>query len=644
MLAKLRVGPRLAILVLLGTGIVLAGILTVSYIRGRALLEEGLEARAEQTALAATNQIDAIQAAAEKIALANVNILAHDVPDEAELYRLVRTTVATNPEIMGAAIALNPASGEAASYSAPYAWRSGESIATKDLGEGGYAYDQWEWFTAPRDGRAPVWSEPYFDTGGGESLMVTYSAPVFSAADPRRFVAVATVDISLEWLTRMLGELPLGNGYAFLLSREGAFVSHPIRGLIMKQTIFSVADEHDDDALRELGRRMVAGESGFVPFRSVLTGRVGWVAFAPMQRSGGSLGLVFSRKDVTADVVALNHGVAAAGLIDFALLALVTLSIARTITRPLERLEVATTTLGDGDLEAELPAFPGDDEVARLAVSFGAMRDRLREHIEQLRITTAANERINSELEMARAIQMGLVPKTFPPFPERRDLDLHAILEPARQIGGDYYDFLMPDERHICIAVADVSGKGMPAALFMAVTRTLLRALYEPGAGPGAVLERLNDELARDNDAAMFVTIFFACIDLANGTCTWARGGHNQPFLLRADGEVEMLPATDGAVVGVMEGLRFAEGSVRLEAGDTLFVYTDGVTEAMSPADELFGNERTIAALQRCRGESCAGLLGCVREEIAAHAAGAEQSDDITMLAIRLLNLHDAPS
>lgn len=637
MLGKLRIGPRLTILVLIGTGVVLAGILSVSYLRARRLLEAGLEARAQQTALAVTNEIDAIQAAAEKVALANVNALQHEIGDEAELYRLVRTAVETNPEIVGAAIALDPRTSADGTgrYSAPYAYRTDEGVATKDLGAGDYRYDHWDWFVLPRDRGVPVWSEPYFDVGGGDTLMVTYSAPVYADGVEADFEAIATVDISLEWLTRLLGELPLGNGYAFLISPQGAYVSHPMRSLIMKKTIFSVADEHQDEQLRDLGLRMVGGESGFVPYRSLLTDEVGWLAFAPVRRSGGSLGLVFARGDIMADVAALNRAVAAVGLAGFLLLGAVTLWISRSITAPLERLEVATATLGAGDLDAQLPTFPGDDEIAKLASSFETMRASLKDHIEQLRLTTAANERIESELEMARSIQMGLVPKTFPPFPEREDFDLYATLEPARQIGGDYYDFFMSDEQHICLAVADVSGKGMPAALFMAVTRTLLRALQEPGAGPATVLERLNDELARDNDAAMFVTIFFAMIDLVDGACTWARGGHNPPWVIRADGSVETLPTIRGPVAGVMEGAEFAEETLHLAPGDTLFAYTDGVTEAMNTGGELFGVERTEAVLREAHGESCQSLLARMRAAIAEHAGGAEQSDDITMLAFR---------
>jgi len=242
-----------------------------------------------------------------------------------------------------------------------------------------------------------------------------------------------------------------------------------------------------------------------------------------------------------------------------------------------------------------------------------------------------------AELQVARAIQMDLVPKTFPPFPEREDLDLYALLEPAREIGGDYYDFFMCDDHRLCLVVGDVCGKGMPAALFMAVTRTLLRALQDPGCGPAATLSRLNDELAQDNDASMFVTIFLAIVDLRTGACTFARGGHNPPFLIPADGPVTMLPAIDGPLIGVFEGAAFAEESFFFNDTATTEIYTDGVTEAINPAEEVYGVERTRAQLSRCRGETCEGLLTCVRDAVTEYADGADQFDDITMLAFRFL-------
>jgi sigma-B regulation protein RsbU (phosphoserine phosphatase) len=263
------------------------------------------------------------------------------------------------------------------------------------------------------------------------------------------------------------------------------------------------------------------------------------------------------------------------------------------------------------------------------------MRTNLKEYMQQLQTTTAAKERIEGELQIAHSIQMSLVPKTFPPFPNRTDFEIFADLEPAREIGGDFYDFFMPDENTLCLVIGDVSGKGVPAALFMAVTRTFLKALWRNQESPAVVLGRLNDELASDNDPNMFVTLFCATINLSNGQCRYARGGHNPPFILNTQGKARRVPWTKGAIIGVIEGTQLEEGEITLEPGDILFLYTDGVTEAMDPEGHVYGEEQTLESLEKFYTPNCHDLVLRMRETLLEYAHGAEQSDDITMLAFR---------
>jgi sigma-B regulation protein RsbU (phosphoserine phosphatase) len=250
----------------------------------------------------------------------------------------------------------------------------------------------------------------------------------------------------------------------------------------------------------------------------------------------------------------------------------------------------------------------------------------------ELARTAQARERIESELRIGRAIQMSLIPKTFPPFPTRSDFALHALLEPAREVGGDFYDFFLTDDDHLCLAVGDVSGKGVPAALFMAVTRTFLKALAREERSPSRVLERLNDELAEGNDASMFVTLFFAVVDLRRGLMRYASGGHPSPLLARPDGTVSTLPRPRGPLVGALEGMTFDEGEKTLERDDRLLVFTDGVTEAMTAKGELFGDDRTARALSALAALSCREIVAGLRERLVRFADGADQSDDIALL------------
>lgn len=636
---NMTIGRRMTLLILVGAGCVLGAIIGYSYITARSLLEQELQEKATYLAEATAGKIETVQRAVEKVVQGMAPQFEAGAKPPADIYALLELTVRSNHEVFGAAFAPAPAHFDAYGREAPYVCRPGEpdgAFTRKSLAADNYQYDVWDWYTRPRDLGRAVWTEPYFDEGGGNVLMVTYSVPCFRGGRGGEFLGIITGDVTLAWLADLLDSLKLGErGYAFLISDKGTYLVHPRKDLIMRETVFTAAEKFTNDYLRVHGHRMVRGESGFGPFTSLLTGEPSWLAFAPVPSTGWSVGLAFPRAQLLDKVKALSRDLFLFGGAGFALLLLVAIAIARSISRPLRQLEAATGTLASGNLDSPLPPIPGEDEVAHLARAFEAMRCELKKHIAELRATTAARERIESELHVAKSIQMSLVPRTFPPFPERNDVELHALLDPARDIGGDFYDFFMADGDHLCLVIGDVSGKGVPAALYMAVTRTFLRMIWSVERDPGVTLRRLNNELARDNEPCMFVTLFCARIHLPTGRCVYANGGHNPPFIIRTDGSVQRLPKVAGTLIGALEDMVFEEGTIDLGPGDTLFLYTDGVTEALDPADALSGEEWTLGELEKVRAKTCESLVVEMREALKRYASGAEQSDDITMLAFR---------
>ena len=242
------------------------------------------------------------------------------------------------------------------------------------------------------------------------------------------------------------------------------------------------------------------------------------------------------------------------------------------------------------------------------------------------------------ELRAAQKIQMGLVPKTFPPIPGCLPFDLYAILEPAREIGGDFYDFWLNGRENLMLVVGDVSGKGIPAALFMAVCRTYLRAFSRSIREPAKLLEYLNNEVSRHNESCMFVTLLCAVIHIPTGTITYANAGHNPPFIRKADGAVSMLDMADDMPVGFMNGVHFATKTLRLETGDSLFFYTDGMPEAFNDRGEILGDDVSLELFRSAStGGSCRTAIGQLRAEVSEFANGAEQSDDITLMMYKQL-------
>jgi sigma-B regulation protein RsbU (phosphoserine phosphatase) len=263
------------------------------------------------------------------------------------------------------------------------------------------------------------------------------------------------------------------------------------------------------------------------------------------------------------------------------------------------------------------------------------MRGSLKEYIRKLTETTAAKERIESELNIAHDIQMGLLPKTFPPFPDRQEFDLYALMVAAREVGGDFYDFFLVDNTHLCFVIADVSGKGVPAALFMAMSMTLIRATGREGIPPDEILSRVNGELSRENDSCMFVTTFCGILDTETGEMTYANGGHNLPLHVKRGGGASWLPKSGALMVGAMEGVTYKCERLLLEPGDGLFLYTDGVTEAMNGQDEAFSDERLERLLSALDGSGIRESVDKVMTDIRSFTGEAPQSDDITMMMIQ---------
>ncbi|MCR4734817.1 MAG: serine/threonine-protein phosphatase [Treponema sp.] len=276
------------------------------------------------------------------------------------------------------------------------------------------------------------------------------------------------------------------------------------------------------------------------------------------------------------------------------------------------------------------------DELAILAHSVYQMECDVNKNIEKLTNVTAEKERMSTELNIATKIQSGMLPKGYPAFPERNDFDLYAVMEPAKEVGGDLYDYLLIDDDHLMIVVGDVSGKGVPAALFMAIAKTLLASHAEQGAKPADIFEAINNQLCRSNEMEMFVTCWLGIITLSSGLLRFVNAGHPCPLLMHK-GEFSYLKSKPNLMLAGMDGIKYQEHSFQLEKGDGLIVYTDGVTEAMNSSQELFGDERLLASVKGCEEFKAPDVIKKIRSDIDSFVAGAEQFDDITMLAVKLI-------
>jgi sigma-B regulation protein RsbU (phosphoserine phosphatase) len=396
-----------------------------------------------------------------------------------------------------------------------------------------------------------------------------------------------------------------------------------------------VAAEGQDPGLRRLAEAIAAGRSGMERTRDLRSGAQSFVVFRPLEASGFKLAVVFPEAETLESVSALQARLRLTGLVGALLLALLVALVARRITRPLVQLTRAARDVAAGRLDAPLPPATSRDEVGRLTASFAEMQTALSQYIEAVREGAAAEERLESELRVARQIQMSLLPRPADLSPDRLGCEVFGLLEPARAVGGDLFDVLQRRPGEVCFAVGDVSDKGIPAALFMAVTDIHFEAAARELGDPEAVLARVNDALVAENRANMFVTLVCGVLDTRSGRVSLANGGHTRPLLVPAAGTPRFLEGELGTVVGVVPGLRFRRHDLNLEAGDAILLYTDGVTEAHDSRGALFGEDRLLAHLSLHSGQDLRSLAEGLRDAVRAFAGPEPQFDDIAILAVR---------
>ena len=553
-----------------------------------------------------------------------------DNPDA--MYGITRQLLENNPMIAGSAIAFEPGYyAEKGVLYSPYAYRNGDHIDTLQLGTEEYDYPYMDWYQIPKLLDCSYWSEPYYDDGGGEMIMTTYAYPLHDAEG--KLYAIFTADLSLEWLTEEVNKMhPYPRSYNLMVGRGGAYLVHSDRERLLVETVFTATLEMADTTVREIGQNMVDGREGMSLLQNDDT--LSYVFYAPIQRTGWSVGLVCPYDDVFQGVESTRNYALFIAFIGVILLGITTYRTVRRMTHPLTKFAESAKRIAMGDFNAPLPQIESRDEMLLLHDSFQVMQRSLVTYMDELRTTTANKERIESELRIASEIQMGMIPKIFPPFPDRDDIDLFATLTPAKEVGGDLYDFFIENNR-LYFTIGDVSGKGVPASLLMAVTRSLFRTMSGHLDQPSGIVRSLNESISESNESGMFCTLFLGILDLQTGKLAYCNAGHNAPLIATAQGEAHYMDIKANLPLGLFAGFPYEQQETTLHPGEKLLLYTDGVTEAENPAHELFSDERLQEFLQAHQNEMPRPIVEQLKDEVHRFADGADQSDDITILCLQ---------
>lgn len=627
--------------ILLSVIIVSVGIFSYITCYVWSMMLSGIENSTRHIGESTANRLDQIFIEAARLGKQMRIQLEQTKMSDEEIGKLLTSTLDSmqydRPEIYSLSVAYAPyAFDKNKEYYMIYASRKDGGIKLEHAGGADYEYFYYNWYTLPKTLDRPVWTEPYFD----EIIMSTYAVPFYQERNGvSEFAGVITVDLSLSWLQKAVSSIKLNNsGYSFLISKFGRIITHPDTERIMNETIFSMAEEREDQFLREAGREMIAGKSGFVPYKKhLISQKKSWMFYAPLQSNGWSLGIVFPEDQLFAAIAKMEITIFSLFTAGMLLLLSVIIWITLKITGPLRILTKATSEIGSGNFHAVMPAITANDEIGKLSSSFSSMQAALIKHIENLKETTAAKEKIESELKIAKDIQLGILPQLLPPFPECKEFALFAVLNSAKAVGGDLYDFFYLDQDHLCIVVGDVSGKGVPASLFMAVTQTLHRGIANIGMSTGEIVTKVSKSLSQNNETSMFVTYFMIILNIRTGEMQYTNAGHNPPFILRKDSEISKMSNRHGPPVGVIE-MDYGMDTISLNHGDTLVLYTDGVTEAMDVNNHEFGESRLLGILADCQTDpSPKNITNSLLGAVSQFTDGQEQSDDITILALRFI-------
>ena len=527
-------------------------------------------------------------------------------------------------------------------YFSAYSNNNGRYVYTTQEGEDDYQYFYLNWYMLPKLLQQPVWTEPYSDQEiadeGKMSLEMTVSYCKPLIGNDGIFIGVLSLDVSLKWFSDMISDVkPYKDSYAFLIGRGGTYLVHPDPDKLFYETLFTPAlvGEAPPEQI-QLGKDMLDWKEGAYQFKE--KGKAAsYVFFKPLMHTGWSIAIVCPVYSIFGGFNRLRNVMLLNILIGLLLQFLVLYKVISKLLRPLKHLAGHAETIASGNFDITLPPMDRTDEIGVLNRSFRYMQSSLITYIDELTQSTAKRERIEGELQIARDIQMGMVPRVFPAFPERRDIDMYADMFPAKEVGGDLYDYFIQDEK-LYFCIGDVSGKGVPASLFMAVARNLFRVVAGQGMTPEEVARQINDTISRDNQQMMFITLFIGLIDLRSGSFHFCNCGHNPPIVLSRSGAApHFLDCHPNVPVGVAQGFVF-QGQCLENFRDTpLLMYTDGLTEAEDADHQLLGEDRVMEALSATPYTNAANTVLLLLDTVHAHVKDAEQSDDLTLLCINTL-------
>ena len=518
------------------------------------------------------------------------------------------------------------------------------------------AVRQRPWYTGAVEKQGLYYTEVEKDTFT-DRIGIVCSLPIYVDGE---LVCVVGADLFLNTMAEAVeaSEDAYG-GFVCIINQAGHVIFSPEKEGVFQVQNSAEAEDLRDSGYPELAQFVEEAMKGKTDVQLVHVGdRACYMSACPMDTVGWSLVSVIDEAAVREPTVMMQNQYRAINeeamggfednirralqtlivllLVIVALAIAAALTVAKRIVKPLNTITERVAALGGNNLRFRMEdVYRTGDEIEVLAEAFSNLSGKTLQYVEEIKNVTAEKERIGAELGMAKAIQASQLPHLFPAFPDRGEFDIYATMTPAKEVGGDFYDFFLLDDDHIGLVIADVAGKGVPAALFMMVSRLLIRNRLQSGESPSMALANVNDQLMEGNEAEMFVTVWLAVLEISTGKGVVSNAGHEHPVLRRADGQYELVKYRHSPAVAIFPDMAYEEHTFELHPGDSIFVYTDGVVEASNENEELFGTKRLLEALNKEPGAAPEQILHNVRDDIIAFVDEAEQFDDVTMMCLQ---------
>ena len=616
-------------IVSLGTLIFIA-VLSTNYFLSRHLLEHYVEQLAKETALSTVQKVDTVLHSVSTSADSLAAVVTIPQTSKKHIKQITKAFVENNSEIFGMTVALEDGALDNTSNDfAPYFYKKDGGIAYADLASNLYDYKDRRWYSDTKKASTAIWSEPYIDSGGGNVHMITYSAPIYFG-DNKTFAGVATADIKLSWLDDVIQKSKIGkSGFGFIVSKNDIIIAHPDKSLHMKP--LNKANITEENWKKYLDSKASSSAVYFSTPCRYPNGRC-WVSIKTLKGSGWKIIIVLPEHELIADINALTLKISIIAIVGLILLFFVVVYVTHTLTSPLGKLATATKDIGAGKLNKALPQPVHNDEIGLLTNAFNTMRTALKKYIKDLQKSTALHQKLESEIQIAKDIQMSMIPGAGNISFRENEFQLFALLKPARSVGGDLYFYQKIDDK-LHFIIGDVSDKGVPAALFMAKAITLYTRALKDKLKPGQTFTMMNDILAQNNDACMFVTALCGTLNLTNGSIQMANAGHMNPILKNTEGTMEH-EVNGGTALGLMEGSDYTDIDFKLTNSTSLIMYTDGISEAHDTNNNQYTDEKLINLISETEVTNSKQLGDKIIESVEDFAAGTEQFDDITLMII----------